>query len=317
MKNVPIIIVQLVHIQGPLKGEIQEFTRESILIGRDPSCDLCFPPDLTIISRKHAEIIREGNRFKLIDRSKNGTFVNGKRVHETFLNNGDVLTIAEGGPKFSFLTQMKEVTSEHISEPPAASSQKEQPKESPSVVQKSAVSQNEIKKPDAIQLEPQQPKGMSISKITAPLIIQYGPTLRSYKELPVTMGKSPECDFILDHPSIHELHAQIFFNQNQYWIKDLTGQQLIQINRQPVVVQSPLNVNDEVSLSAQGPVFRFLGEGRLAEAPESPAIEPSPPIEETEKKEEEKKISPQRTSERKFSDRLLSKVKKYLDSKLQ
>jgi pSer/pThr/pTyr-binding forkhead associated (FHA) protein len=316
MKAVPVIVVQLVHIQGPLKGEIQEFTGESILIGRDPSCDLRFPPDLTIISRKHAEIIREGNRFKLIDRSKNGTFVNGKRVHEIFLNNGDVLTIAEGGPKFSFLTQMKEVSPEHISEPPA-SSQKEQIKESSSpVAQKQAVSQNEVKKPDAIQLEPQQPKEVSAQKTSAPLIIQYGPTLRSYRELPITIGKGPECDFILDHPSIHELHAQIFFNQNQYWIKDLTGQQLIQINRQPVVVQSPLNVNDEVSLSAQGPVFRFLGEGRLAEAPESPPIEPLSPVEETEKKEE-KKVSPQNISERKLSDRLLYKVKKYLDSKLQ
>ena len=54
------------------------------------------------MSRKHAEIIREGNRFKLVDLSANGTFVNGKRVKEVYLKDGDVLTFAEGGPKVSF-----------------------------------------------------------------------------------------------------------------------------------------------------------------------------------------------------------------------
>ncbi len=108
MKRPPVIVVQLIHIQGPLKGEIQDFSESAILIGRLPSCHLRFPNDLAYISRKHAEIVREGNQFKLIDHSANGTFVNGKKVKETYLKDGDVLTFSEGGPKVSFLTQMKE-----------------------------------------------------------------------------------------------------------------------------------------------------------------------------------------------------------------
>ena len=58
MKRAPVIVTQLVHIQGPLKGEIQEFSEAAISIGRDPSNSVRFPKDLTTLSRKHAEIVR-------------------------------------------------------------------------------------------------------------------------------------------------------------------------------------------------------------------------------------------------------------------
>ncbi|TRZ98075.1 MAG: FHA domain-containing protein, partial [Deltaproteobacteria bacterium] len=91
MKRPPIIVVQLIHLSGPLKGQIQEFAEGSILVGRHPSCHVRFPADVTVLSRKHAEIVREGNQFRLVDKSTNGTFVNGKRITETFLKSGDVL----------------------------------------------------------------------------------------------------------------------------------------------------------------------------------------------------------------------------------
>ncbi len=110
MKTAPAIIVQLIHIEGPMKGQILELSDHEINIGRHPSCQLKFPHDLNIISRKHATITRDGNRFKLTDRSSNGTIVNGRRIKETYLKDGDVLTISEGGPKISFLTRMGELS---------------------------------------------------------------------------------------------------------------------------------------------------------------------------------------------------------------
>ena len=82
MRDKPVIQVQIIHIQGPLKGRIQEFIQDNLSIGRHPSCDLAFPKDLSTLSRRHAEIVREGNRFKVIDKSTNGTFVNGKQIKE-------------------------------------------------------------------------------------------------------------------------------------------------------------------------------------------------------------------------------------------
>ena len=46
MKAPPSIVVQLVHLHGPLRGEIQEFTGETITIGRHRDSHVRFPPDL-------------------------------------------------------------------------------------------------------------------------------------------------------------------------------------------------------------------------------------------------------------------------------
>ena len=315
MKSVPVIVVQLVHIQGPMKGDIQEFTEAPILIGRDPSCSLRFPGDLNTISRKHARITREGNQFRLIDQSANGTFVNGKRIQETILRNGDVLEFAGGGPKVSFLFEVREGAVKAEIAPPVA---REEPVEDPAPeILPAQGPVKEYKQPEkpapAVRPETVQPEvGPSVERVSAPLIIQYGPTLRSYRELPVNIGKDTKCDFILDHPLIYDRHAQIFFSRNQYWIKDLTGKQPLRINGQAVVTQSPLNVNDELSMSIEGPVFRFLGEGRLAELEETP-VEPSAPPQKEERKEEktEQRGIPGYSAPKK----LFSKLKKYWEQK--
>ncbi|NOZ69969.1 MAG: FHA domain-containing protein [Deferribacteres bacterium] len=320
MKSVPVIVVQLVHILGPMKGEIQEFTRTPILIGRDPSCNLRFPPALNTISRKHARITREGNQFRLIDQSANGTFVNGKRIEETVLRNGDVLEFTEGGPKVSFLFEIREGTVEAETVPPpeteeSAPAVTPQGQEPPVKEHRQQERPVAAAGPESVQPEPvvEPPPQPSAERVSAPLIIQYGPTLRSYRELPVNIGRDTTCDFIIDHPMIYERHAQIFFSENQYWIKDLTGRQPLLINGQPVAMQSPLNVNDELSLSAEGPVFRFLGEGRLAEVEKAPAaaLTPQPPQEETKEEKPDHGGIPAYSAPKK----LLSRLKEYWEHK--
>jgi pSer/pThr/pTyr-binding forkhead associated (FHA) protein len=98
MKNPPHIIVQLIHIQGGMKGQIQEYSDSEISIGRLPSYTLHFPPDEPGVSREHAKILRDGNQFKLITlKDKFGTFVNGRQVKEAVLRNGDVIEFGTGG----------------------------------------------------------------------------------------------------------------------------------------------------------------------------------------------------------------------------
>jgi len=309
MKSAPVILVQLIHIEGPMKGEIQEFSESEISIGRHPECHVQFPKDMTTISRRHAMIVREGNRFKLINQGSNGTFVNGKRLEEVYLKNGDVLTITENGPKVSFLTEMKEgaYTPSQATpaqpEPRGVVNQPETPLRpsrpeapAPQVQRKPAATPLQPEtpapliqpRPAAKQPKPETPsplvqpkpaeypsqqrpvaaQAVHIERVQVPLMIQLGPTLRSFKEVPVTLGKSPECDFILNYPAIIDHHAQIFFSQDQYWVKDLTGRQSVSINHQPIDFQAPLSPDDRLSLSASGPHFRFLGGGRLAEIEE-------------------------------------------------
>ncbi len=294
----PAIVIQLIHMEGPLKGQIQEFNQPEIFIGRSDTCQVRFPKDLGIVSRVHARIFREGNRFMLADQSTNGTFVNGKPAKDAILKDGDILLFAEGGPKVSFLTQTIEGAADaadsvqpsfsaHISplplqaaSPPPIPSPMPPPQkrvDAPQPVSAWSESPPRSPKPSIPESAPEQHSGdIPVLQVQKPLVVQYGPTLKSYNVVPVTIGSGPLCDFRLDHPAVLERHAQIFYFQDQYWIKDLTGKNLVRINGRSVEGQAMLEPDHRLSLSAQGPDFRFLGGGRLAEIEAVAADAPAP-----------------------------------------
>jgi len=72
---------------------------EPLAIGRDPQNDITL--DDRRVSRKHAEIRLRLGRYTLYDlQSTNGTYVNGRRVAEVVLADGDRLSI--GGVELQF-----------------------------------------------------------------------------------------------------------------------------------------------------------------------------------------------------------------------
>ncbi len=76
-------------------------------IGRGTENSLCIPA--TVVSRSHAEVIRVGNDHLLRDLgSTNGSFVNGVRITEQMLNDGDVLRFGGHGPEMTFRLIEKE-----------------------------------------------------------------------------------------------------------------------------------------------------------------------------------------------------------------
>ncbi|MDA8141395.1 MAG: FHA domain-containing protein [Desulfobacteraceae bacterium] len=286
MTATPFISVQLVHLQGPSKGEIQDLGDSEIRIGRHPDCQVNFPKDLTTLSRVHARIIREGNRFKLIDQSTNGTFVNGQRVTEAYLKDGDVLMFSDGGPKVSFLTQTS--TAAPVSSKPAPPTARPEPAASPAFQARATTGLGFGAPPPTPKPAPMTPPSHAATQpisrpvppapetVKAPLAIQYGPALKSFQTLPIVIGSAPGCDFIISHPNVGDHHAQIFFAANQYWIKDLTGRGTILINSQPIPGQAALTPDMQLALSDRGPKFRFMAGGRLAEIDEPLPATPAP-----------------------------------------
>ncbi len=267
----PEIKIQLIHLDGPFKGQIAEYLSEVVTFGRHPDCHVVFPEDLRGISRRHAEIRRDGNRFLLRDTSTNGTQVNGQQLKEAFLKNGDVLIFGPGGLKISFLTAIvteEEALALRVEEkaPPEAASAMP----SPSPVSFAApmnipLPARQHAPPIFAPSVPSRPAAVPGEKTSTPLVIQYGAQLKIFKTLPITLGKGGQCDCPIDHAAILERHAQIFFDQGQYWVQDLTGRNLLTVNTQVVQAPTPLPPDASLSLSPQGPRFQFLEGGRLVE----------------------------------------------------
>lgn len=100
LKGVPLGAAVLAVKKGPDAGSTFIIDKDRTGCGRDPHSDL-FLDDVTV-SRKHAEFVRERDRFRILDLgSLNGTFVNGERVKNARLRSGDEVQI--GKFKFVFL----------------------------------------------------------------------------------------------------------------------------------------------------------------------------------------------------------------------
>ena len=73
---------------------------DSMLVGRLPCCRVEIP--LPTVSSRHCRLYRAGSRWYVEDlNSRNGTFVNGKRIRRKRLHVGDKISIGE----FSFRVQ--------------------------------------------------------------------------------------------------------------------------------------------------------------------------------------------------------------------
>jgi pSer/pThr/pTyr-binding forkhead associated (FHA) protein len=75
---------------------LKELTMDQneIIVGRDTTCDIQI--DNIAVSREHATIIKGPNYYFIEDMgSKNGTFVNGKKINKKFLKADDEVIIGK------------------------------------------------------------------------------------------------------------------------------------------------------------------------------------------------------------------------------
>ena len=81
----------IVAREGTVKREVR-LSAEPITVGRDPKNDIVL--DDRRVSRRHAEVRLRLGRYTLYDlASTNGTFVNGRRIAEMVLSDGDHIAI--------------------------------------------------------------------------------------------------------------------------------------------------------------------------------------------------------------------------------
>ena len=247
MSKTPKIIVQIVHIHGPLRGQIQEFSQEVISFGRATENDVTYPKDAMTLSRKHAEIVREGNRFLFRNLGKNGSQINGKEITETYLKQGDVITFSENGPKVSFLTT---VSSREINAPPR--------------VEQHPAPNNHVARPGQIA------SATDNLRRAAPFTLQYEANIRSFNQSSVSVGSnSGEADFVINHGKVLPKHTEFYFSGQSYYIHSLNQSNTTLVNGRFINEDCELRENDTITFREGGPKLRYLGNGRFTEVLES------------------------------------------------
>jgi len=70
---------------------------KTIFIGRDSSCNIQIEGNYDGVSRHHASISKENNRFILRDNSTNGCYVNGRKINneQIEIRNGDTIYLGK------------------------------------------------------------------------------------------------------------------------------------------------------------------------------------------------------------------------------
>lgn len=243
----PEIVVQIVHIDGPRKGQIDELNKDRITIGRGVTSDVCFPADTLIVSRDHAVIEREGNRFLFVHHGKNASLIRGQAVQKAYLKQGDVIELGEGGPKISFLSSIK--ASPRPPRPPIPEYTERPPVPPPAIPPRVT--------PPVVTPGAAREPGM--------FTFQYGVNIRSFKQPSVKLGRDESNNFSIPHPSVYKIHAEISFQQGQYFVRDLTSNHATFVNQRPAKGDALLAENDLIQLGDNGPQLRYLGKGRFVE----------------------------------------------------
>jgi len=86
--------LSLICIEGPVEGREFVIRKPRTVIGRDQTADIRV--NIASVSRRHAEIVLERTQTTLADlKSRNGVFVNGKRIKRQALSIGKTIRVGE------------------------------------------------------------------------------------------------------------------------------------------------------------------------------------------------------------------------------
>ena len=217
-----------------------ELGSNAVSVGRDPSCDISFSADKIMVSRKHAFIRLEGQKFILEDNgSFNGTFVNEQRIAAAVpLYHDDRIQFGIGGPVLCFNSPSRVAL-----EGSNLAGQR-------SVAISNLAGQFEL--PDAAK-----PKTMVFRVDKTPQSMKTGDsasaqllmslTFGDKKEL--SIGRSESNDITLDGLQISGRHARLLRSGNDIVVDDLGSTNGVFVNGNRISRQS-ISPNDKVQIGS-------------------------------------------------------------------
>jgi pSer/pThr/pTyr-binding forkhead associated (FHA) protein len=104
-------MASVIVIFGGQEQKTFQLDQPRMVVGRDATCEI--PIDNLGISRNHCAFAARGEAFVVQDLgSSNGTFVNGRKITEHFLNDGDEIVIGKYTLKFKNEAQVASPSAE-------------------------------------------------------------------------------------------------------------------------------------------------------------------------------------------------------------
>jgi pSer/pThr/pTyr-binding forkhead associated (FHA) protein len=221
------LIVKAPVSESERKDFKYDFDQPVITIGRLKENDLPLP--LSTISGFHAQILKEGENYYLLDRgSINGTFLNNQRLvagEKKLIHDGDVIRIQSFEIYFSAGAHPINF-------------------DSGATVQVARQMVMEV-------LGSWESKAQDRPRV----IIMGGPNNGKQFELAeqkvLTAGRDQACDITIDHPSVSRKHTEISFTWSGAFIKDLNSSNGVYVNDQRISGQQKLHDRDEIRLGQQ------------------------------------------------------------------
>lgn len=101
------ITLTLLHPAKTVPIQNWSFQDESVIrIGRSTDNDVVLYS--AVVSRRHLEIRRSGKDWELVNIGANGTYINGKQVKQSAVENGMIIRLASSGPKIQIHIEPEE-----------------------------------------------------------------------------------------------------------------------------------------------------------------------------------------------------------------
>jgi len=202
------------------------FSRESIAIGRAPDNQVVLSEPN--ISRYHARIVNNNQtgKYTAIDLGSScGTYLNQQKLtpnHAETLNDGDTIEI--GSYKLEFSTEVTVSSLKPLSSKPATVYLENQ----------KFVSTDNL---EAVEetLQPLNLKGRNI----------------------VTIGRDPNNDAIVDHPTVSRYHAKIKRENGSFYLFDLDSTNGTFVNGKPVEEKRVLKVGDTIHIGSSSLILNI------------------------------------------------------------
>ena len=245
------------HLSGSRVGQEEAFDQDKVTIGRDQSNDLVFDMNADILcSGFHAEIRRSGVRLLVKDDgSRNGTFVNGERVTEAFIESGARIAFGHEGPEVEVFLLPAGV------EPPPAPPDREM-RVGPTVPHEAADG-NPPSQPARGTLPRSSPTSDASPEDMPPLrILHLAGSGQGRTEClngpEVSVGRNADCRLKFDEDldlSVSGSHGRFYWEDGEWLYEDLGSQNGTFVNGQPQT-RCAIADGDTIHFGLKGPRIR-------------------------------------------------------------